>query len=747
MKKFFIVIITSLAVLGSCGRDIIESEKETDDVTGTAIAFNLTANHPDATKSVKSGWEDGDAIFVFFNNVAAPCYLKMSYNGRTWTSAEMNGSTVTVGALGLKNGDRGSMRAVFLPFGSDATVSASGTDFVFNKTWYAYYLTATLDYIVADNTVSGAFNMTIPDDYVQFFVEDASAADEAYMLGCDAVIPTGVASVSADGTITETNDKTPADDMPGYAYNEGYLFSGKINGSYSSTRWDGSSAVEAHAYYFAKTKVGDGTRHDYFVSDKTLTRHSAIKLPANDDIYSTVNTGKWVPVGSGIAVRLFQVTGSGSSETFSPLGKWYTCNYGQSVPEAPGTLYTFDAATALGVTLPTKNQIEDIYNNCTETWLTVHGIQGAVIKAGQGFLFLPAQEIAGGDYWSSTELGDQAYHFYFHGSFGHDMNVQDRTRSCAVRPIQSNLRGGLDIIDGYDPNNGFPIRVTADSGNSNECVSAYTVLWENIDDPYDTGNEKITIQNPTQPYTGTYYWKPDWLADNSLRENIKYRFSVILENEYERVLIDDPQTMDFVKVHYNPNPGAWTAANKPQVSWPSQALTELDFPAGDFLDSYMDVSNCYFQMRGNTPNSTNDLGLDNLFTIGPVSNIEWNGGAIFMYYPAHDTGTGFDKLQIFLRGNETNRVQPCELSADVLWFCLKKDLSENRGVLLISNGDGYSREPDWTDDIRGNGVVNSQSTINKLNDLMARNTLYIGSTESAHRSRAKYLYIRVVRKH
>lgn len=75
------------------------------------------------------------------------------------------------------------MQAVFLPFGSDATVSASGTSFIFSTTYYAYYLTATLDYTVSDNEVSGAFNMEIPDDYVQFFVEDAAATDGAYTLG------------------------------------------------------------------------------------------------------------------------------------------------------------------------------------------------------------------------------------------------------------------------------------------------------------------------------------------------------------------------------------------------------------------------------------------------------------------------------------------------------------------------------------------------------------------------------------
>ena len=327
-------------------------------------------------------------------------------------------------------------------------------------------------------------------------------------------------------------------------------------------------------------------------------------------------------------------------------------------------------------------------------------------------------------------------------------NAGGRTETFSTHfSLESNLRGSLDIREGYDPANGFPILITASSSNPNERATSYTVIWENVDDENDCGEETVTVANPTQDYSETYYWKPDWLSGNTLQENFKYRFSVIFENENERVLVDGQQTMDFVKVHYDPNPGAWTAANKPQANWPSQAVTGLDFSAGDFLDSYMDVSNCYYQMRGSSPNSTNDLGMDNLFTIGPVSNIEWNGAAIFMYYPAHDNTTGIDKLQISLRGSQTNRVQPCELSADVLWFCLKKDLTAGRGVFLIGNGDGYDQEPDWTDDIRGGGETNAQSTITKLNDLVTRSTLYIGSTEGAHRSRAKYLYIRVVRKH
>lgn len=383
MKKYLLVIVATMVALVSCEKEIEEPTKDIDEPTVVSpVAFNLTAKHPGETRAAKSGWEAGDVIFVFFNNVPAPKFLKMSYDGSQWTSAEMDGSTAIASALGLKNGDTGTMRAVFLPFGSDATVSASGTDFVFNKTWYAYYLTATLDYTVADNAVSGAFNMTIPEGYVQFFIEDAAATDEAYTLGCDAVIPTGVASITSDGSVIETSDKTASDDMPGYAYSDGYLFSGKLGS------WEYGSN-----YYFAKTKVADNSRADYFVTGKTLSSHSAVKLPANGD-------AKWVAVGGDRIARLT----SGSVD----LGVWYTCNYGQSVPESVGTCYSFnDANSIAGITLPSYDQFQALIDNCAWKTLSIHGQKGRVVAADNGFLFLPWPDA--GCYWSSSKFNDDPW--------------------------------------------------------------------------------------------------------------------------------------------------------------------------------------------------------------------------------------------------------------------------------------------------------------------------------------------------
>ena len=100
MKKYLILLIMAVAVFVSCGQENLLPEDETVQVT--PITFNLTANHPDATKAVKTGWEAGDVIFVFFTGVDAPMHLKMTYNGSTWTSKEYNGTTQTDGTLGLK---------------------------------------------------------------------------------------------------------------------------------------------------------------------------------------------------------------------------------------------------------------------------------------------------------------------------------------------------------------------------------------------------------------------------------------------------------------------------------------------------------------------------------------------------------------------------------------------------------------------------------------------------------------------
>lgn len=434
MKTKALLLVCALLALTACSNDDNDVTQNPATPTTTEapqpITFRLTAQHPDdsqaaQTRAVKQTWEAGDAIFVFFSGAAAPKHLKMTFDGSAWTSAEYNGATQTAGALGLKNGDTGTMRAVFLPFGSDATVSASGTDFTFSKTYYAYYATATLDYTVTGNEVSGAFDMTIPDGYVQFFIEDGGATDGGYTLGTDAVIPVGVASIAADGTITETSDKEAKDDLPGYAYDNGetngYIFSGKLVEGYNYKH------DNDYYYYFAKTKVestpADNSRADLLVKrENALESHAAVKLPGHD-------SDRWIEVGPGKTVDIGY-----------ELGTWYTCNYGASVPEEVGTKLNWADAGAAG-TLPERSKFENVSWSAERTWMGIHGKEGLVVKSndGNGFIFLPKTDEVESTYWSSTEDDeDIAYCLVFHsdGDYGADA-LHGKYDECGVRFLQN----------------------------------------------------------------------------------------------------------------------------------------------------------------------------------------------------------------------------------------------------------------------------------------------------------------------
>ena len=226
-KTLFLTVCAALFALASCEKQPLGAPDTPD---CNPITFNLSATHPGGagTKAaVKADWEEGDAIFVFFSGADAPKYLKMTYTGGSWVNKEYDGATQTDGALGLSDGDNGTMRAVFLPFSSAATVVKDGSDnFQFSTGACCYYLTDTQSYAVSGGVITGTFSMALPDGFMLFYYEDASAADDMAALSVSGFIPTTVGSIApATLAITETQ-LAEGSVMPGYAYGGGYLFGG-----------------------------------------------------------------------------------------------------------------------------------------------------------------------------------------------------------------------------------------------------------------------------------------------------------------------------------------------------------------------------------------------------------------------------------------------------------------------------------------------------------------------------------------
>ncbi len=163
--------------------------------------------------------------------------------------------------------------------------------------------------------------------------------------------------------------------------------------------------------------------------------------------------------------------------------KWATCNVGATSPEdyghyfawgetSPKEKYTeensltygkqmsdisgnaqYDAATANwggNWRKPTKNELKELFNNCTWTWTTQNGVNGYNVKGPSGnSIFLSAAGYRDGSslydagscglYWNSTPYGKyygggRAYYLGF-GSDGQRMYDDYRVYGLSVRPV------------------------------------------------------------------------------------------------------------------------------------------------------------------------------------------------------------------------------------------------------------------------------------------------------------------------
>jgi hypothetical protein len=113
-----------------------------------------------------------------------------------------------------------------------------------------------------------------------------------------------------------------------------------------------------------------------------------------------------------------------------------------------------DAAQAQwggGWRIPTKQELDDLVNNCDWNWTTMNGVNGYEVRGRGDYasasIFLPCAgyghetslDLAGshGSCWSSVPDSDsyRAWHLYFYSGYHHTFN-NDRNIGQSVRPVQ-----------------------------------------------------------------------------------------------------------------------------------------------------------------------------------------------------------------------------------------------------------------------------------------------------------------------
>ena len=379
MKKITLLFAAVLA-FAACQK---ESVMDNTPISDTKLVFNLDINYASVTKAIKSGFVNGDKIFIFFEGVTSG-YATIEYDGSKFGDEMLNGS-LSVNDL-AESGK--TLRAIFLPYGNDAKPTYKG-NWTFDKNTGSYFLTATDNYTLTKasgiTTLTATLNMAVPSNYVQFFVPDGGATG-TISLACNAVKPSGLASVSSNGTVTEINGGQGAF-MTAYAAtvgsDKGYYASGKLSGAGTE-------------YYIAIEK--GGKYYDYGIhTASALAANKAIKLSAINEVgpqkytKNTVGGKTWATVNVGATkpwmyeTTEYQFTWQGKNDS-----NW---------------------SIASGEGMPLNTDFVALANNCYHTWITIAGVNGhIVIDNAGGYMFLPASGYDGGKrageygyYWSRME--------------------------------------------------------------------------------------------------------------------------------------------------------------------------------------------------------------------------------------------------------------------------------------------------------------------------------------------------------
>ena len=276
MKKITLLTIFGLALmaLSACNKEEVTASR--------TLKLDLNIIHDSDTKAVKTGWESGDKIYVFFGKPAdhtTPAYLTLTYNGSTWTEDWTAGLEAEIAATAS-----GTLHAVYTP-GKLGTMSYS----TYLKTYQffdgdtGWYLKCEkVSYTVSEGVLAATLNMARPSNFVQFYLEGQAANAGKLQFSGDKILKVKVSSISETGFKQGSHGYGSAID--GVAYKGGLMFSGILKS-------DARGIETSHTLKITDTK-GTVDKADDVVYTITATKkmkvNDAFVLPALDNAAWTV---------------------------------------------------------------------------------------------------------------------------------------------------------------------------------------------------------------------------------------------------------------------------------------------------------------------------------------------------------------------------------------------------------------------------------------------------------------------------
>ena len=459
VKKTLLFAAAALA-LSACSKET--PVKEEGAIDASRIVFNIDVQNADAqaTKGIKTAWEAGDDVYVFFEDNTTK-YVKMTYDGSAWTYNVLGDGDLSLAASGKK------LSAVYMPdFVCSATPTYDTDKWTFGSVGGYYQKAEGASYTVTSaedvTTLNATISLTAPSNIMQFYVpKDAVTAPgtgNEYVLTATHVVNYIFNGIAPGGAASQGNISKGFPMTANYGTvggDEGYYFWGILEGTGTYT-YDfqlvkrNAEKKYAISSYSASKAPGVEITSAAFKLDALTYKGSFVSLGyAGGPLWATGNidktNGKIVdPLEAGEYFRYGKTTPYSSSES----------NYtGMEDPLSTSADVAYSVNTSWRI--PTKAQFDALISaSNTETvwktgWTTLGGNNGgrlitskvngiSLFFAATGYYYDGSLYFAGdeGDIWSSTpRYSIGAYSLTISSGVGTSGDY--RGSGYSVRPVQN----------------------------------------------------------------------------------------------------------------------------------------------------------------------------------------------------------------------------------------------------------------------------------------------------------------------
>ena len=485
MKKTLLFAAAVLA-LAACSKE--SSMKEEGAIDASKIVFDIKVENADATKGVKTDWQNGEVVYVFFEGNTTQ-YVRMVYDDyeSTWEYTDKDHYFDYEGLNLTASGKK--VSAVYIPglVCSEAPTYDSENGIWSFGTVGGYYQTALSDYTVTSTadvtTLSANLSLAAPDNMIQVFfpltvsIDMPLAIGQEYVLNMTNVIPFEFYGIAPGGDASCGNTEVG---FPMTGYNglvggeSGYYFWGVLS----------NAAAGSIDYQFQLVKRDKAKKYaissiSKTVTDKNLTGATAIQINSGytvngsfvsmgydgGPLWATGNLGR-TDNSAAISNTNYKIADPLEAGDYFQWGatvvyntstyndQWIGTTYDEDglLPKAQDVAYQVNNAWRM----PTKAQFDALINssNTSSEWVdgwtsignsnrgyfitsNVNGI--SLFFAASGLYSNATLALAGNDggYWSSSPRDDLAYALDFNNG-----NIRtyylDRTLGYSVRPVPNN---------------------------------------------------------------------------------------------------------------------------------------------------------------------------------------------------------------------------------------------------------------------------------------------------------------------